>query len=228
MPPKISVNVLGYKHRQHLKECFEHILAQDYPNFKLTFIDNNSGDGSEEFARQNFPQITVIQTGGNTGYSGGHNIGLKSTDGEFVSFVNPDVKMKPNFLSQAIKPMLEHSDIGAVQGKLLRPELRDQKYFFDGTGVMISRSRQAYDRGQWEEDRGQYDKPQEIFAVNGSCPVWRRAALNDIVINGEILDEDMFAYFDDVDYREEVIYLPGFEVNDKIVKKALTEFSLKN
>ena len=36
------------------------------------------------------------------------------------------------------------------------------------------------------------------------------------------------AYFDDVDYREEVIYLPGFEVNDKIVKKALTEFSLKN
>ena len=51
-------------------------------------------------------------------------------------------------------------------------------------------------------------------------------------IFGKEFNERMFrtqlSYFDDVDYREEVIYLPGFEVNDKIVKKALTEFSLKN
>lgn len=199
MHPKISVNVLGFKHKQHLEECFKHILAQDYPSFELTFIDNNSGDGSEEFTRQNFPQIKVIQTGGNFGYSGGHNIGLQKTDGEFVVFVNPDLKMKPNFLSEAVKPMLNDSTIAGVQGKLIRPELVNGKYIFDGAGIVITKSRKTFDRGQWEEDNGQHNTPEEVFAINGSAPVYRRSALLDAAIGDEILDNDLFAYYDDSD-----------------------------
>ena len=33
-------------------------------------------------------------------------------------------------------------------------------------------------------------------------------------------------YFDDINYSEEVEYLPGFEVSDEVVKKGLIEFSL--
>lgn len=43
-------------------------------------------------------------------------------------------------------------------------------------------------------------------------------------------NEKMFraqlAYFDDIDYSEEIIYLPGFAVPDAVVKKELVEFSL--
>lgn len=50
-------------------------------------------------------------------------------------------------------------------------------------------------------------------------------------IFGSEFNERMFrnqlAYFDDVDYREEVVYLSGFKVNDNEVKKSLIEFSLK-
>lgn len=35
------------------------------------------------------------------------------------------------------------------------------------------------------------------------------------------------AYFKDIGYAEEVIYLPGFEVPEAKIKKALTEFSLQ-
>lgn len=34
------------------------------------------------------------------------------------------------------------------------------------------------------------------------------------------------SFFDDINYSEEVIYLPGFETDDAIVKKALVEYSL--
>jgi len=34
------------------------------------------------------------------------------------------------------------------------------------------------------------------------------------------------SYFDDIDYREQVEFLPGFEVNEKIIKKALVDFSI--
>lgn len=35
------------------------------------------------------------------------------------------------------------------------------------------------------------------------------------------------SYFDDINYAEKISYKPGFEVDDKIVKKALVEFSLE-
>ena len=34
------------------------------------------------------------------------------------------------------------------------------------------------------------------------------------------------AYFKDIDYSEKVIYLPGFETKDALIKKKLTEFSV--
>lgn len=41
------------------------------------------------------------------------------------------------------------------------------------------------------------------------------------------LFRNQLSYFDDINYSEEVIYLPGRGVADKTVKKALIEFSLK-
>jgi len=34
------------------------------------------------------------------------------------------------------------------------------------------------------------------------------------------------SYFGDIDYREQVDFLPGFEVSEKIIKKALVDFSI--
>lgn len=42
----------------------------------------------------------------------------------------------------------------------------------------------------------------------------------------EKLFREQLDYFDDINYSEKVIYMPGFEVNDKIIKKTLTEFSI--
>lgn len=60
-------------------------------------------------------------------------------------------------------------------------------------------------------------------------------SLNDIVkksksIFGNEFNEKIFrgqlVYFKDIDYHEEVVYLPGFEVSDKKVQKELINFSL--
>lgn len=47
---------------------------------------------------------------------------------------------------------------------------------------------------------------------------------------GDRFNERMFrsqlSYFDDIDYREAVVFRPGFEVTDEEVKRALVEYSL--
>jgi len=50
------------------------------------------------------------------------------------------------------------------------------------------------------------------------------------LIFGKEFNEKIFraslAYFKDIDYTEEVIYMKGFEENDRIIRKKLIEFSL--
>jgi hypothetical protein len=43
----------------------------------------------------------------------------------------------------------------------------------------------------------------------------------------EKLLRTQLAYFDDVDYREEVEYLKGFETSDSVIKRELTKFSIQ-
>ena len=43
----------------------------------------------------------------------------------------------------------------------------------------------------------------------------------------EKICREQLAYFEDINYSEEVRYLKGFEVSDRIIKKGLIEFSLE-
>ena len=69
----------------------------------------------------------------------------------------------------------------------------------DTVGFQIERSRRITNIGHGEEDRGQYDKEMEIFGVEGAAPIFRKEALLDSRVMGEIVDHDMFWYGDDVD-----------------------------
>lgn len=43
----------------------------------------------------------------------------------------------------------------------------------------------------------------------------------------ERIFREQLSYFKDIDYSEKIIYLKGFETNDKTIKKSLIDFSLK-
>lgn len=43
----------------------------------------------------------------------------------------------------------------------------------------------------------------------------------------ERIFREALAYFKDIDYSEKIIYLKGFEINDKIIQKELIKFSLE-
>ncbi len=55
-------------------------------------------------------------------------------------------------------------------------------------------------------------------------------AMKGVEIFGNEFNEKIFrtqlAYFDDIDYSEQIIYKKGFSTDDEIIKKALIEFSL--
>jgi hypothetical protein len=197
--PKVSVNILGTNEKHHLQTALTSIYEQDYPNFEVMYIDNASTDGSEEYVRTHFPHVKILQTGENRHYGPAHNKGFAATDGELVCVLNSDLRLAKNYLSEAVKALLVDEKIAAIQGKMVRPTQVNGKYILDGTGLTINHARVVKDRGQLDEDNGQYDTPEEVFAACGAGPLYRRAALEDVAIDGEIIDEDITAFLDDSD-----------------------------
>ncbi|REF31631.1 GT2 family glycosyltransferase [Calidifontibacter indicus] len=62
--------------------------------WELVIADNGSSDGTIDCARALFPAVTVVETGGNLGYSAGINAGVAAAARhDAVLVLNPDVRL---------------------------------------------------------------------------------------------------------------------------------------
>ncbi len=79
-------------------------------------------------------------------------------------------------------------------------------------------------RGKWKDYVDLY------FIIKDHYSLDEISKKADDIFGGEFNERifrEALSYFDDVNYSEEVIYMKGFAVPDKTVKKALIEFSLQ-
>jgi GT2 family glycosyltransferase len=119
--PLIYVIVLNYNGREHLEYCLPSILGTAYQNFRILFVDNASNDDSVEFVRQTFPQIEVLQTGGNLGWAGGNNAGINyaiERGARYVALANNDILVHPEWINAAVAAFEGVPNVAFVSGNV--------------------------------------------------------------------------------------------------------------
>ncbi|MFH1030217.1 MAG: glycosyltransferase, partial [bacterium] len=95
---------------------------------------------------------------------------------------------------------------GTMDYDMLEKEFK----IIDSVGLKIFRSQRVIEKGQGEEDTGQYDKIEEVFGVSGAAPVYRIEALEDVKIPHTdhllVMERELFEYFDEdfFSYKEDV------------------------
>lgn len=197
----VSVNIVTYNAQDLIEPCLESALKQTYPNVEILVIDNASIDNTLKVIRKIRARIRIIRNEKNLGYTGGHNIGIRKSKGEYVLCLTQDVVLDKDFIKNAVKTMEKDNGIGSIQGKFYR--IKDlnklEKNVIDNTGLLMFKNRRVISRGLGERDKGQYNKTEEIFGVDGAAPLYRKRALEDIKIDNEYFDEDLFMYKEDID-----------------------------
>lgn len=196
-PLKLTLQVVTWNSARHLPALLTSLKEQKFKEYRLTVIDNASTDDSLALVRREFPRATILRNSENLGFSAAHNQGIQMSDSPYIGLINPDIVMTPDALTILMQSLEKQTRIGAIGPKMLR---RGEKYdIIDSAGIRATRYREFVNRGEGERDQGQYDTPEEVFGLTGAFMILRAAALDSIRIGTEYLDEDLFAYKDDID-----------------------------
>jgi GT2 family glycosyltransferase len=186
----ISVIVLNFNGKHHLEKCISALAAQTYGDFEVIVVDNASSDGSVDYLEAQFPWVVIVKNEKNLGFAAGINSGIKHAQGDYILTLNNDTYADKHFLERIIEPMHSYADVGMCACKML---------FLDGrinsTGICLSRSAAAWDRGMLEPDTGQYNTQEEVFGPCAGAALYRKEMLDEI----GLFDEDFFLYLEDVD-----------------------------
>lgn len=199
MAPRVSIIIVTWNSEYHLPQCLACVSAQAYTDFEVIVVDNCSTDGTVACIEHFFPQSQVIRNHRNQGFTRASNQGIRASQGEFILCVNPDAFLESDFLQELVSLLSHNPRYGSVGGKVLRYKDGKKSNFIDSTGLFLGRSLRARDRGNMENDHGQYDAPGPVFALCGAAVLFRRQALERIRVGVEYFDEDFFAYYDDLD-----------------------------
>ncbi|GAK59770.1 glycosyl transferase [Candidatus Vecturithrix granuli] len=201
--PLVSVIIVNWNGAKYLPACLSALMQQTYTPIEIVIVDNASTDDScqviEAFQHrhQELRTLTLLRNSSNTGFCRGNNQGIQHSHGDFVLLLNADVTLAADFIERLVHLMSSDPMVGIALGKLLSGENTSK---LDSTGIVILKNRRALDRGQREEDRGQYDVREEVFGASGAACLYRKAMLDQIMYPGEeYLDELFFAYKEDVD-----------------------------
>ena len=165
MSPEVTVLILSFNGKYLLEECLTSYLNNDYPNFKICVIDNGSDDGTQKYVNEKFPNVKVIRTDINLGYSGGFNLGLKysfdENKSDYTLISNNDIKADSKMISELVKVAETDPLIGFTTGKV---------YYYNNPDVLQTVGKREHPVrwngghiGNQEVDSGQYDEIKERY-----------------------------------------------------------------
>lgn len=151
-----------------LDECFQSILDQTYQNWELLIIDDGSlkeiAQYLDDYSDDSRIRIFHIE---NSGSSIARNIGIEKATGEYITFIDSDDWVDPDYLSSFISEFDKDTDIIVSSRIFEYPKLSKKTYFF------------PEDRIYTDQNKGELIKECITGAIGGTwCKVYKRNFLN--------------------------------------------------
>ena len=225
--PLVSVVIVNWNGKKLLADCLQSLSQQRFGDFEVVVVDNGSRDGSVEYLRREHPGVVLVSLETNTGFAGGCNAGIRVSSGAYIALLNNDTRADPDWLSSLIAAAEADPRSGMWASKILT---YDDPGVIDNVGLLLYRDGLARGRGRLERDEGQYDRQEEVLFPSGCAGLYRRSMLDEI----GLLDEDFFAYADDVDLGLRArlagwrcVYVPSARVYHRYSSSSSTYSPLK-
>jgi len=213
----LGIVIVNWNTRDLLRDCLRSVqVSQGDFTCRVVVVDNASADGSADMVRAEFPDVTLIASAENEGYSRANNRGLRALGfaqgcadedaPRYALALNPDTVLPPAALSDMLAYMDADATIGVAGPKLVLPDgsldLACRRSFptpeisfyrMVGLSKLFPRSRRF---GRYNLTYLDPDVETEVDSVVGAFMLVRRAAIQRV----GLFDETFFMYGEDLDW----------------------------
>ncbi len=195
MPVDVAFITVNYNTLACVRElaAFFHSLNVPF-TFFFTVVDNQSGDGSQEFL-QSSPDINYIQTSENIGYGRAVNRGVAATESRYVCVTNTDVILNRDALIALWRFMEGRPDAGVCAPRITYENGRDQGMLFYRS--LFSQYANWYSKilaALGKQNLASATEPVKVEGVMGAFFLLRRS----VIPQSALFDEDFFFFHEDI------------------------------
>jgi N-acetylglucosaminyl-diphospho-decaprenol L-rhamnosyltransferase len=213
----LGIVIVNWNTRDLLRDCLRSLAASegDFTQ-RVIVVDNASTDGSADMVRAEFPDVTVIASETNDGFSTANNKGLRALGLDkdqsdpgaprYGLILNPDTVLPPTALRDMLAYMDANESIGAAGPKLVLldgnldlacrrsfPSPTISMYRMAGLSKLFPHSRRF---GRYNLTYLDPDVETEVDSVVGAFMLVRR----DVITRVGLLDEVFWMYGEDLDW----------------------------
>ncbi len=114
--PKVSVIIPVYNAEKTLRQCLNSVLDQNYNNYEVIVVDNNSTDKTKEiikkFCNRNKKIKYVFEK--KRGRGAARNAGIKKAKGVIIAMTDSDCIVSKNWIRELIKPIINENEKGVI------------------------------------------------------------------------------------------------------------------
>ena len=180
-------------------------LSFDDDNVEVIVVDNASQKDEATAIAQRYPKVRVVCSDKNLGFAGGNNLGIKSSRGKYLFFLNNDTllylgdgKGKQHAyegLHALINHLETHKDIGIVCPKI-RFAWGNHPLQYAGYTPLSRFTMRNHSVGFGEDDHGQYDTAHSTPYAHGAAMMVKREAIE----KTGLMPECYFLYYEELDW----------------------------
>lgn len=190
--PLVSIIIVNRNGETHLKRLLDVIDDTIHLNYEIIIVDNDSTDDSIELIKS-YTQlpISLIQNSQNHSFSYANNQGVEISKGDYILFLNNDVKPLDGWLNHLLNSMITNENVGAVGSKLIYPNCessiinKTKSYSIQHSGIIFKEGNGYIkpfnrDNGVKYNNLTNQSAEEEIIAVTAACMLIKKSVYDEV------------------------------------------------
>lgn len=119
---QLSIIIINYNTFTLTSKCIAsiHEKLRDV-EYEIVLVDNASVECDPRLFTQQFPDIKLVISETNTGFTGGNNLGIAHATGDYLLLLNSDTELVNNAPKICLNHLLANKNVGMVTCQLIYP-----------------------------------------------------------------------------------------------------------
>lgn len=204
--PLVSLITINYNQPDVTCAMLETVKRLTYPNLEVFVVDNGSREDDTGRFRAILPDANIIIIKKNVGFAGGNNAAVPQAKGDYIFFVNNDTELPPDLIEHLVEPFQKIKDVGMVCPKIIYYDPPQLIQYAGYTEINPFTARNST-VGQFEVDKGQYDKGGFTSYAHGAAMLVSKEAIQ----KAGMMPEFFYLYYEELDWSQ-LIKNAGFKI----------------